>query len=204
MNLLNIIDYGKYVLERDDTNNLFSNITLYSKIDKDVCINAILDKNALLEPCYAEYDFLKLKIEQFFLKYYNNFAKIYEVTIIDYEPLENLHRKETETRENKYTRDSVSNQNNSSNSTDTNKVSPFDTNTFINDSQLSNDTTNTNKTIDDIDDLTNENIIRTSDGSIGVMTSQAMFNQEIEVRLKHNVYDYIANMFCRDLMLRNR
>ena len=72
--------------------DLFDNITLYEKIDKDITINTILDEAGILEPVTSNPDLLKLKINNFFGRNYTNFKHLMDAFLLEYEPIENYDR----------------------------------------------------------------------------------------------------------------
>lgn len=67
--------------------DMFSDIELYEKIDKDICVNTILDKVAELQPLVFDARFMKHKIEIFFKRYYNDFKVMYDIMNKEYDEL---------------------------------------------------------------------------------------------------------------------
>lgn len=165
MNWINIIDLYGY--------SIFDNIKLNPDIDKETLINTIMDKCALNEPLYTDYDILVYKINNFFNKYSLTIDRLYRAYTVDYNPIENYDRIETH--------------NTTHNGDDTVKVSPFDSNDFENDSRTeNNDTTTVNSRVH---------------GNIGVTTSAQMLTQELDILPKLNIYENIANMFYSEFCI---
>lgn len=87
-NLINVMNAYKL----DHEGDLFDNITLYDKINKDITINTILDEAGILEPVTSNPDLLKLKINNFFGRNYTNFKHLMDAFLLEYEPIENYDR----------------------------------------------------------------------------------------------------------------
>lgn len=77
---------------------LFKNITIPSGLNKDTLVNSILDQAGDMEPVTTYPRFLQMKIDNFFIKYYDNFLRLYNASLLKYEPIENYDKNETTTR----------------------------------------------------------------------------------------------------------
>lgn len=163
-------------------NDLFEDIVLPEQIDKDTCINAIIDKCENHVMLYIDYPFVKNKITRFFQKNYQQYQRLAEVIMLEYGILENYDR----TRE--YTR-KVKRQ---SDGTDTNKVSAFNSNDFTNDSQNINSATGND----------DEEIKEHEYGDLSVMSTTKRVEEEIALRKKANIYEIIADDFYDSFVLR--
>lgn len=200
---------------------VFKDIEINEKLDKDTLINTILDTCAMYEPIYPELDILNMKIKVFFKKHKIEFDKLVYLYNLqyksDYDPIWNKDGKKTHTETSKRNKDNTVNNTNSitnsntitSNDEDINKVSAFDSNEFSNDSQTSSTTSKqeneTGNTSGNTIGNENENIeLKIEDveqGNIGVTTTATMINEEVELQKKFNVYEIIATMFYDELML---
>lgn len=200
---------------------VFKNIEINEKLDKDTLINTILDNCAMYEPIYPELEILNMKIKVFFKKHRIEFDKlVYLYTLqykSDYNPIWNKDGNKTHTETSKRIKDNTVNNTNSitnsntitSNDVDTNTVSAYDSDTFSNDSQTSSTSNKqeqkTGNTIENTIGNENENIeLKIQDieqGNIGVTTTATMINEEVELQKNFNVYDIIATMFYDELML---
>lgn len=192
---------------------VFKDIEINEKLDKDTLINTILDNCAMYEPIYPELEILNMKIKVFFKKHKIEFDKLVYLYNIqyesDYNPIWNKDGTKTHIETTERSKDNtVDNLHNSlinDAGEDINQVSAYDSNGFSNDSK----TTNTNKRNESVNDKTNgkemENIKLTVEdiekGNIGVTTTADMINQEIDLQSKFNVYEIIARMFFDELCL---
>lgn len=192
---------------------VFKDIEINEKLDKDTLINSIMDVCGMNEPIYPEIEILQIKVQYFFKKHKEQFDKLVYLYSLkydkDYNPIWNKDGTKTHIETTERSKDNtVDNLHNSlinDNGEDINQVSAYDSNGFSNDSK----TTNTNKRNESGNDKTNgkeiENIKLTVEdiekGNIGVTTTADMINQEIDLQSKFNVYEVIARMFFDELCL---
>lgn len=192
---------------------VFKDIDINVKLDKDTLINSIMDVCGMNEPIYPEIEILQIKVQYFFKKHKEQFDKLVYLYSLkydkDYNPIWNKDgtKKHIETTERSKdnTVDNLHNSLINDDGEDINQVSAYDSNGFSNDSK----TTNTNKRNESGNDKTNgkekENIKITIEdietGNIGVTTTADMINQEIDLQSKFNVYEVIARMFFDELCL---
>lgn len=192
---------------------VFKDIEINEKLDKDTLINSIMDVCGMNEPIYPEIEILQIKVQYFFKKHKEQFDKLVYLYSLkydkDYNPIWNKDGTKTHIETTERSRDNtVDNLHNSlinDNGEDINQVSAYDSNGFSNDSK----TTNTNKRNESGNDKTSgkekENIKLTIEdiekGNIGVTTTADMINQEIDLQSKFNVYEVIARMFFDELCL---
>lgn len=177
---------------------LFDDIQIPKGIDKGLLINAIMDKSAIYEPLYTDETLLKNKIQTFFTKNYRTYQKLYDAYMLDYNPIENYDRKEDLSR----TSTSNSNVDTKDNLTDNtlNKISPYDSETFKNDTSINNESTSTNKRQSNTDEDVKE--VNRIHGNIGVTTTQQMLQSELDIVHKLNIYELIANDFYTEFMIK--
>lgn len=192
---------------------VFKDIDINKKLDKDILINSIMDVCGMNEPIYPEIEILQIKVQYFFKKHKEQFDKLVYLYSLkydkEYNPIWNKDGTKTHIETTERSKDNtVDNLHNSlinDNGEDINQVSAYDSNGFSNDSK----TTNTNKRNESGNDKTNgkekENIKLTIEdiekGNIGVTTTADMINQEIDLQSKFNVYEVIARMFFDELFL---
>lgn len=192
---------------------VFKDIEINEKLDKDTLINSIMDVCGMNEPIYPEIEILQIKVQYFFKKHKEQIDKLVYLYSLkydkDYNPIWNKDGTKTHIETTERSKDNtVDNLHNSlinDNGEDINQVSAYDSNGFSNDSK----TTNTNKRNESGNDKTNgkekENIKLSIEdiekGNIGVTTTADMINQEIDLQSKFNVYEVIARMFFDELCL---
>lgn len=192
---------------------VFKDIEINEKLDKDTLINSIMDVCGMNEPIYPEIEILQIKVQYFFKKHKEQFDKLVYLYSLkydkDYNPIWNKDGTKTHIETTERSKDNtVDNLHNSlinDEGEDINQVSAYDSNGFSNDSK----TTNTNKRNESGNDTTNgkekENIKLSIEdiekGNIGVTTTADMINQEIDLQSKFNVYEVIARMFFDELCL---
>ena len=80
---------------------LFDEIVLPDGINKEILINTIFDECSEFEPLTIDVDLMKSKINNFFLKNYDIFSRLYQYTQLEYNPIENYDKYSTINRDNK-------------------------------------------------------------------------------------------------------
>lgn len=192
---------------------VFKDIDINEKLDRDTLINTIMDVCGMNEPIYPEIEILQIKVQYFFKKHKEQFDKLLYLYSLkyeeDYNPIWNKDGTkkhiETTVRSTDNTVDAKHTNSINDNGEDINQVSAFDNAGFSNDSKTSihnnrnengNNTTRGNEkeniklTIEDIEQ-----------GNIGVTTTADMLNQEIEIQSSFNIYELIARMFFDEFCL---
>lgn len=173
--------------------------------DKETLVNTILDEVAEYQPLSIDVDLMKFKINNFFKKNKEGFSRLIAINLITYSPIENTDRYESGTdnysRNDKF--NGSTNLTTSNKSTDENKISAFDSDSYQPNTQLTNTNSGTettsNNTNNDVNDITKHNL-RTH-GNIGVTTNQQMMVQEVDFWNKFNFYDIVANKFLFEMCL---
>lgn len=74
--------------------SIFDGLQLPKALDRNTAINNILMECAELELLYSDLDFFKFAIEQWSLKQFYVWQKLYDTTQLKYDPIENFNRKE--------------------------------------------------------------------------------------------------------------
>lgn len=207
--------------------SLFDNMAYPSGFDandKTLFVNNLVMECAELEILYSDWDFLKFAIEAWSKKEVLTWERIYQASILHYNPIENYNRTEdvTETHSGKDTNQATGNDidkhtgndslTGSGTDTDTHSKTSFDNNAYAATDKLemqkgSTQTNNYNSTLTHTngrkDEFTHGHTIRRAgniSGNIGVTTSQQMLEQEMEVAPKLNIINYMIesfrNRFC--------
>ena len=208
-------------------NTLFDGFNVPEGLVKQIAIDAILMRTRELEILYPDFTYMKNRITIWSNKYQINWKKLYDTTVLEYNPIENYDRMEdwTDTDDETTTsaRDNTRNTNNTVKSTSTNEimnsVNVTDQNIAFNAGladhakQITDGDTTENGTITNTEtgkDTENENVnggrtgrhTRTgrAHGNIGVTTSQQMIQSERDL-VVFNLYDVIAESFIENFCL---
>lgn len=208
-------------------NTLFEGFNVPEGLVKQIAIDAILMRTRELEILYPDFTYMKNRITIWSNKYQINWKKLYDTTVLEYNPIENYDRMEdwTDTDDETTTsaRDNTRNTNNTVKSTNTNEitnnVNVTDQNTAFNAGladhakQITDGNTTENGTITNTEtgkDTENESVnggrtgkhTRTgrTHGNIGVTTSQQMIQSERDL-VVFNLYDVIAESFIENFCL---
>lgn len=208
-------------------NTLFEGFDVPEGLVKQIAIDSILMRTRELEILYPDFTFMKNRIAIWSNKYQLNWKKLYDTTVLEYNPIENYDRIEdwTDTDDETTTsaRDNTRNTNNTVKSTSTNEimnsVNVTEQNTAFNAGladhakQITDGNTTENGTITNTEtgkDTENESVnggrtgkhTRTgrAHGNIGVTTSQQMIQSERDL-VVFNLYDVIAESFIENFCL---
>ena len=208
-------------------NTLFDGFNVPDGLVKQIAIDAILMRTRELEILYPDFTYMKNRITIWSNKYQINWKKLYDTTVLEYNPIENYDRMEdwTDTDDETSTsaRDNTRNTTNTVKSTSTNEimnsVNVTDQNTAFNAGladhakQITDGDTTENGSITNTEtgkDTENENVnggrtgrhTRTgrAHGNIGVTTSQQMIQSERDL-VVFNLYDVISESFVENFCL---
>lgn len=208
-------------------NTLFDGFNVPEGLVKQIAIDAILMRTRELEILYPDFNFMKNRITIWSNKYQINWKKLYDTTVLEYNPIENYDRMEdwTDTDDETSTsaRDNTRNTTNTVKSTSTNEVmnsvNVTDQNTAFNAGlsdhakQITDGDTTENGSITNTEtgkDTENENVnggrtgkhtrVGREHGNIGVTTSQQMIQSERDL-VVFNLYDVIAESFIENFCL---
>lgn len=191
-------------------NDLFNDILLPEGIDHDTVVNTILSESALNTPMYPEHDLLKMMIQNFFRKYYNNFDRYNRALQEEYKLNENYHK--TDER-------NINDNVNKHELLDGHQVTTLDDHEVREDYKMAfdtNDWARTNRKDDkfynmddykqwnNTDTKTNRdsNINTVSHGLTGAYSNQRLIEEELALRTKYNVYVYISDLFYDEFMIK--
>lgn len=201
MNLQNQLDYLPTMLD---------GVTLPSDdLDVDLLKSVIMERCGLLEPLYSEPETMKQVISIWFRAHQWNIAHVIDLIKTVYNPLENYDRREDLTRGKTDTRNRTQNYSEEgsviTNEETERTVAAFNTSAYspadktVSDGNTSTETGgNTSGTEAGSE---NEHAVNYIHGNIGVTTTQAMFQEELALLGGFNAYQFIAEMFSKDLML---
>ena len=161
-------------------NTLFDRCVFPVGLEKETITNEILLQCAEVEVLYGDIATLKSALAQWCNVMLKPWTKLLKTTELDYNPIENYNRTETETINNAST----------GKANGTNKVAGFEGGNLV----TSNSTDQDSST-----NSTNQRENHTS-GNIGVTTSQQMIQQERDVA-QYNIVQEIVNDFKRRFCL---
>jgi hypothetical protein len=175
-------------------NSLFDNLELPSELEKDTCIQVILEKCGEFPLLYPDFDYMKYAIGVFSKKWEWTLNKWATAINIEYDPLYNFDRHEI------YTDTSKTKAESNTNATSLNEVSAFNdidsaTPNMKPTSKATSEAGGTNQ-----GEGTNTHEGRLY-GNIGVTTSQQMLQSELNLGY-WNIYNEIANLFSTEYCIR--
>lgn len=196
-------------------NTLFDGFNVPEGLVKEIAINAILMRTRELEILYPDFSYMKNRITIWSNKYQINWKKLYDTTVLEYNPIENYDRMEDLTVTDDETTSSDRDKTIKSTSTNEilNSVNITDQNTAFNagladhakqitdgDTTENGNITNTEK--ENVNDGRTGTHTRTGrvHGNIGVTTSQQMIQRERDL-VVFNLYDVIAESFIENFCL---
>lgn len=209
MNLQNQISYLPSILD---------GVTLPTDdLDVDLLKSVIVERCGLLEPLYSEPETMKQAISIWFRSHQWNIERIINLIKTSYSPLENYDRHESLSRAKNDSRNRNENRHQSyseSGNITTNEeteriVAAFNTNSYspadktIHDAHTATETEGATSGTTAGTETGNEAETATNyiHGNIGVTTSQQMFSAELDLLGGFNAYQFISEMFQKDLML---
>lgn len=191
---------------------LFDNVTLPAGIDKGYVIDEIMRRSGDLFTYYQVPERLKMIITNWFNRNYDQFERMIAALMAEYDPIENYNRTEwslhtpTETFTTNHTGEDTRDISTTLGSTSTNSRSAFDSSGYSPNEQTvtsggdSSTDTFTRDTTDSTTNGGNHQFDSHIHGNIGVMTNQAMINEEIELR-RFDIYTDIARRFEKEFLI---
>lgn len=208
MNFQNQIDYGQYY-----GIDILGGIPEIPPLNLDTLKSHIMIRCGLLIPLYSEPETMQAAFTHWFQYMDYDIKKMLLVSGIQYDPLENYRRNESETIWRHIKDDDDTTITDTGTITDdldgttTNEVSAYNDDDYSPERRQTVDQTNT-RTLDtervDGRDYTrqhDERNSRTVYGNIGTMTTQDMFNQELDLLERFNPYDWIVSRIENELFL---
>lgn len=188
--------------------DIFDDMALPDGVDKELLISSIITELAEMDLLYSNPIVLKPLISVWSNKEIRIWEKLYNTTTLDYNPIDNYDRTETETTTNERTnnasgkQDSTTTNDLSIASDNAHKVAGYDSGTLVtaesDNGSVDNTGTVTNNITSSSTNNDTDNGTRTlhSRGNIGVTTTQQMIEQERNIS-EFNIYDYIVKSFKR-------
>lgn len=194
---------------------LFNEFNVPDGMDKQIAIDTICMRSREMEVLYPNLEFFAMRIGMWSRKHQYNWKKLYDTTLLEYNPIENYDRMEdwtdtddetgTSSRNNDI-KNTVSNETTNS-GTVTEQNTAFNAGLADHAKEISDGDTITNGSGSTTEnesgtskrDLTHKRTGR-AHGNIGVTTSQQMIQSEREVAM-FNIYDIIAESFVENFCL---
>lgn len=208
MNFQNQVDYGQHF-----GIDVLGGVPDIETLDTDTLKSHIMFKCGLLTPLYSEPTTMRDAIAHWFSYMSYDIGKMIALRKTEYLPLENYRRQEDETIWRHIKDDDDTTITDTGTITDdldgttTNEVSAYNESSYSPERQQTVDQTN-ERTLDtersDNRDYTrqhDERNSRTVYGNIGTMTTQDMFNQELDLLDRFNPYEWIVSKIERELFL---
>lgn len=188
--------------------DIFDDMALPNGVDRDLLINSIITELAEMDLLYSNPIVLKPLISVWSHKEIRIWEKLYNTTTLDYNPIDNYDRTETETTTNERTNTANGTQNNTTTndltiaSDNVHKVAGYDSGNLVTAESDNGTVDNTGTVTNNItsqsasNDIDNGTRTLHSRGNIGVTTTQQMIEQERNIS-EFNIYDYIVRSFKR-------
>lgn len=192
LSILGLYNYDK---------TIFDNLNVPEGIDKKVLIDNILMECAELEIIYPNNETMKFAMEQWSKAHMHEWNKMYKALHEEYENLWNTDRNESWTETRKANENSTGNDQMNSTGMQIDSVTGYNSDEFANanktETQADSDASSTRTNV------TDETITHThrAYGNIGVTTAQQMLTQEMELRMRFNMYSIIISDFKKRFCL---
>lgn len=185
-------------------NTIFNELVLPEGMDKQLYINNLLMETAEMEVLFSNPATMRSVIGIWSSAHLDSWAKMWNTTKLEYNPIENYDRQEDWTDNNK-TNSKVQSKDvgtGKNHSTDISKAAGFDSGNLVTSGQNDNDSTNESTQIGNSEGNSNEELKHTGrvHGNIGVTTSQQMIEEERRVA-DWNMYEYLIDKFKQQFLL---
>ena len=166
-------------------NTLFDNMLLPDQLDRNTLVENILNDYAEMEVIYPDSDFMKKAIAQWSDMRLHAWERMQTVLYENYDPFINIKRDETRTIT--QTRDLTSN------GTNTNQVTAWNTTSFA-------DRERDNSNVKDTGTVTTTDNFHV-EGDSAITDAQDVLKKEMDVRIKYDLYRIIKNEFKERFLL---
>lgn len=185
-------------------NTIFNELVLPEGMDKQLYINNLLMETAEMEVLFSNPATMRSVIGIWSSAHLDSWAKMWNTTKLEYNPIENYDRQEDWTDNNK-TNSKVESKDvgtGKNHSTDISKAAGFDSGNLVTSGQNDNDSNNESTQIGNSEGNSNEELKHTGrvHGNIGVTTSQQMIEEERRVA-DWNMYEYLIDKFKQQFLL---
>lgn len=195
LTLLGLYQYGL-----GQSINLFDKLTLPEGIDKDLVKENILHECGDYEVLYPDLEFMCAAVEMFSTKWQRTFEKWLAVLSEEYKPLANYDRIEKWSDSMSTSTSEFASTSTSDSSRSSEAISAYNSSQMRPNTSASEDIRNYGEQRNDKLD----NSLSRHDGhiwgNIGVMTTQAILKEEMQVD-KINIYDEIMILFAREFLI---
>ena len=185
-------------------NTIFNELVLPDGMDKQLYINNLLMETAEMEVLFSNPSTMRSVIGIWSNAHLDSWAKMWNTTKLEYNPIENYDRQEDWTDNNKTNSkvQSTDKGTGKNHSTDISKAAGFDSGNLVTSGQNDNDSHNESTQIGNSEGNSNEELKHTGrvHGNIGVTTSQQMIEEERRVA-DWNMYEYLINKFKQQFLL---
>lgn len=185
-------------------NTIFNELVLPDGMDKQLYINNLLLETAEMEVLFSNPATMRSVIGIWSSAHLDSWAKMWNTTKLEYNPIENYDRMEDWT-DNNQTNSKVQSKDvgtGKNHSTDISKAAGFDSGNLVTSGQNDNDSNNESTQIGNSEGNSNEELKHTGriHGNIGVTTSQQMIEEERRVA-DWNMYEYLIDKFKQQFLL---
>ena len=185
-------------------NTIFNELVLPEGMDKQLYINNLLMETAEMEVLFSNPATMRSVIGIWSSAHLDSWAKMWNTTKLEYNPIENYDRQEDWTDNNK-TNSKVQSKDvgtGKNHSTEISKAAGFDSGNLVTSGQNDNDSNNESTQIGNSEGNSNEELKHTGrvHGNIGVTTSQQMIEEERRVA-DWNMYEYLIDKFKQQFLL---
>lgn len=185
-------------------NTIFNELVLPEGMDKQLYINNLLMETAEMEVLFSNPATMRSVIGIWSSAHLDSWAKMWNTTKLEYNPIENYDRQEDWTDNNK-TNSKVQSKDvgtGKNHSIDISKAAGFDSGNLVTSGQNDNDSKNESTQIGNSEGNSNEELKHTGrvHGNIGVTTSQQMIEEERRVA-DWNMYEYLIDKFKQQFLL---
>lgn len=185
-------------------NTIFNELVLPEGMDKQLYINNLLMETAEMEVLFSNPVTMRSVIGIWSSAHLDSWAKMWNTTKLEYNPIENYDRMEDWT-DNNQTNSEVQSMDvgiGENHSTDISKAAGFDSGNLVTSGQNDNDSNNESIQIGNSEGKSNEELKHTGrvHGNIGVTTSQQMIDEERRVA-DWNMYEYLIDKFKQQFLL---
>lgn len=181
-------------------NDLFSQFTIPSGLDKETAIECILQRSSNFEVLYPDFNFMQDMIGLVSKKWARTFQKWYDALQLEYNPIENYDRhEEWNDSSSSESNGNSSDTSSASSETDT-SVSTFDSDKFHPDGKSNSSQSARSSGTDSSNTSEKSSHSGHTHGNIGVTTSQQMLEAELDLQ-EWNLYEHISDIFVRELCI---
>ena len=177
----------------DDT--IFDNLNVPEGMNKEALINKILLDLGELNVVYSKPDVLKAAIGTWSISRAITWERMWNVAQIEYNPLENYDRQESWTDQGSHQKSGSSNGQSTGNSTVTEKVAGFNSESLVNAKQSTGNGSGTTTNSESESGTDTSTRTGRAHGNIGVTTSQHLLESELKVAPKLDIYNWIVEEF---------